>query len=664
MYHALQHLPKVSRNPQDILSLRPEPYLGCDAEWHIRTEVPTILGLSDGVRTVSVPFEDGKENFRKLTQHYSRARVVGHNYLSADLQVFDGMGIHTDPSLVDDTILYYWLTNAHLCKTTAKSQDDEGERRGAGYMNLWTMLSQYTDLWNYKACRGDACAGPCPDHDVYGYNGIDALGPVLAMPKLLQQAKLLGVDKLYPLHRKLALVLYEMRKTGILVDQPYVETLRSNFTKGKSILYDKETEEGRLPFNPDSPKQVTQWFKERGVTLKDTREETIKKLAAKYDLLDDTESTEEEPAGGGMELDEISLAINALVDWKAQGDGPDRWFAPRVWNSKKHEWEGYVDEDGYVHPRLGFYSSSGRMQCSNPNMQNVPARRRDPVTGLKMKVLIRKAIIAPPGYYLLKADYSNGENRIMLHLAGYDIPTGVDLHDWVRKIAGIQENSEFAKSLGGARDAAKSIQHAGNYLEGLNLLWPNELREDRIQREISAGARLVYEDWKFQDKIVTFTGTNLAKRAFGDASWGNRRKALEIAQQYFGTFPQVRDLQRAITHQAETENMVRPPNGYVTRNYGYPDERAKTACAIWGSQPLAHFTKLALLNLWQVKEKVRVVLQIHDELLAWVPNRLQPKYAAKLLREAMEVEVAEIPKLRIPAEPSWGRSWGEMEKVA
>jgi hypothetical protein len=672
MYTPLKRLPPVLRDPRQIALLRPNPYLGADLEWDIRTEKPTILGVSDGTKIVSVPFGAGKEALKALLRRYPRSVMVGHNFLSSDLGVFASMGIRIDPLHVEDTIIRYWLTHAHLCKTTQKDADGESTRRGAGFMNLWTMLSLTTDLYNYKLCHESACDGTyCPVHDEFGYNGIDAWGPVQAIPKLIQMSQLLGVDKLYPMHRDLALVLAEMQKTGVLIDVKYVDKLRMNWEKAKGVLYDKENERGMLPFNPDSPKQVHEYFethkvvingKPRAIVLKNSREDTIKNAIERMGLSEVEDDAIEK-------LEPPFQALFALRDWKAQGDGPDRWFAPRYWDEDSGDWEGYVDDGGYVHPRLGFYTSTARMMCTSPNMQNVPSRRRDPITGEKMKTLVRRAIIAPPGYYLLKGDYSNAENRTFLRLAGYrDIPlrnpdgSKYDLHAWVAQIAGIRAGDPIAEALGGPREAAKSVQHAGNYLEGLELLWASELRDQRIRSEITAGARLVYPKWTFQEKVVTFTGVNLARRMFGSATWEKRRKALQISQAYFGRFSKVRGLQQAITRQAEQENMVRPPNGYVLRSYGYPAERMKTACATWGSQPVAHFTKLALLNLWQVREKVRPILQIHDEILTIVPLRIPPAYARKLFIEAMEIEVPEIEGLRLPVDTGWGPNWGDCKE--
>ena len=92
----------------------------------------------------------------------------------------------------------------------------------------------------------------------------------------------------------------------------------------------------------------------------------------------------------------------------------------------------YIDPAGRIHP--GFHllgARSGRMACSEPNMQNLP---REPA--------LRACFIAPPGYQLLTADFSQIELRIAGLLSGdrvirtaYD--QGQDLHrEIVARITG------------------------------------------------------------------------------------------------------------------------------------------------------------------------------------------------------------------------------------
>jgi len=374
------------------------------------------------------------------------------------------------------------------------------------------------------------------------------------------------------------------------------------------------------------------------------------------------ENSQEQTVRDAVE-DNDDEELSRLLDYKELGKGPDRWFAPLVFNYDKNRWEGYVDSGGYIHCNLQFFTSTGRLACSNPNLQNVAKRRRDRATGESLGKRVRRAIIAPDGYYLYRADLKNAENRVFLHLAGYDSIPNIDFHAHMRDMIGIQEEDPFAIVQGNAREAAKTVTHASDYAEGIKLLTSAELKSQRVQREISGGVRVAFPDWTVWGKVVTFTGINLARRAFGSASWDNRRRALEVTMKYFASFPKLRGLQMAITRQVERERCVRPPTGYVLSSYGYEEERLKTAMAMYGSNPVAHVTKYALLNA-ENHPRIIPVLQIHDEILMWASREYEPPKVAEWIRECLEVATPEMPKLIIPCDPSFGVNWSDQEKIA
>ena len=97
-------------------------------------------------------------------------------------------------------------------------------------------------------------------------------------------------------------------------------------------------------------------------------------------------------------------------------------------------------------------ASTGRLSSSEPNLQNIPIRTEE---GRR----IRQAFVAPPGYRILAADYSQVELRIMAHLSRDEglmraFAQGVDVHQaTAAEVFGVAEG----KVTGDQRRSAKAI---------------------------------------------------------------------------------------------------------------------------------------------------------------------------------------------------------------
>ena len=677
------------RSADDIQKFFGRPVVGLDLEWNPQTGKVSILGLGaapDVALSTAWDHNGARSRFRMLVD--KGTVFTGHNVIDADYYALRDEGIVVEPEKLQDTIIWHWLCNSHLCKTSVKSGDEnENERRGAGYMGLHAMASVYTPFPFWKDCRGATCpaaAGdarqPCPIHAEWVYNGIDSLAPAVALPALQRHAKLLGVDHLYPFHAKLMHTLHRIRERGVPVDMAYVDTIQGDFRANKDELRDELTTRG---FNPNSPKQIKDYFKKLKVSLDVTDEDAIRSMV----------EDDETPEAARQDAE-------SLLEYKELGKGADAWFA----RYDRATDIGYVHADGFAHPRMNPYTSTARLACSCPNYHNIPKRRIDRKLMAKLiadgmaegkarkaaniAIKLRRCVAAPEGYVLVRADYKSGENLAYLWMAGYrDLsqfqPTmtkAEDLHTWLKDAAGIKETDEFALRLGGAREASKSLVHAGDYLEGLSLRTRDELKYGHAKREVDAGARIVFWDWTFGDYIVTFTGANLAERAFGSRSWANRKKALEAQGNIFHRFPRIRDLQKRITAQC-WEGLVQPPHKYALLSFGETrlayEERLKTAAACWGSQPIAHFSKIALMRAEGTYLDPR--LQVHDELLFLVDRvEWEKRGGAKVaadVREAMDTRNSGPEELKdcfIPVDVSWGNpakspngtsNWADQEEV-
>ncbi len=183
--------------------------------------------------------------------------------------------------------------------------------------------------------------------------------------------------------------LARIERNGALVDIKLLATQSQELGEKMIALENKTFELAGQTFNMGSPKQLGEiLYTKLGLPV-------ISKTATGQPST--AEAVLAELASQGYELPEVLMEYRSL-------------------NKLKSTYTDRLPEQ--INPRTGRIHTSyhqavtatGRLSSSDPNLQNIPIRTPE---GRR----IRQAFIAPEGYKLLSADYSQIELRIMAHLA-------------------------------------------------------------------------------------------------------------------------------------------------------------------------------------------------------------------------------------------------------
>jgi DNA polymerase-1 len=184
-------------------------------------------------------------------------------------------------------------------------------------------------------------------------------------------------------------VLLAMEHHGVLVDRERLRAQSREFARQLQELLLQAHREAGHEFNIESPKQLQQILFER-LQLPVRRKTPTGQPSTAEDVLE--ELAESYP------LPRLVLEYRALAKLKS------------TYTDKLPE---QVNErTGRIHTNYAqAVAATGRLSSVDPNLQNIPIRRPE---GRR----IRQAFVAPEGWVLLAADYSQIELRIMAHLSG------------------------------------------------------------------------------------------------------------------------------------------------------------------------------------------------------------------------------------------------------
>jgi DNA polymerase-1 len=393
----------------------------------------------------------------------------------------------------------------------------------------------------------------------------------------------------------LVAVLAAMEQKGVLLDLPLLRSMSLEIEQLLSISEEKIHRLAGEKFNISSPKQLqVVLFEKLGLPR---GRKTKEGYSTDVDVLTSLAQSHELPA-------EI-LAYRGMAKLKST----------------------YIDAlPELVHLRTGRVHTSynqtvtatGRLSSSNPNLQNIPIRTLE---GKR----IRQAFLAPPGWEIVSADYSQIELRILAHLSGDEalldaFAAGEDIH------------SRTASDVFG--------------------VFPE----------------MVNPDMRRQAKVINF-GVLYGMSAFGLAKeLGITQKlAQAYIDSYFQRYRKVRDYLDGLLAQARRD-------GYVTtllrRRRYLPEimspqaavrqfaERTAINAPIQGTA--ADLIKVAMVRIFRrlTEEGLSAVMimQVHDELVFEAPVS-ERKVLMALVREEMEG----VLKLEVPlrVEVAAGRNWDE-----
>lgn len=277
---------------------------------------------------------------------------------------------------------------------------------------------------------------------------------------------------------------------------------------------------------------------------------------------------------------------------------------------------GLKNSDHRIHTSfLHTGTATGRLSSKNPNLQNIPVRS-------EAGAQIRSAFIPEDGFKLVGIDYSQIELRLLAHFSGDEalleaFNNNLDIHlQTAIKIFGEEEAKE-------KRSIAKSINFG-----------------------------LLY---------------GMGSKKLGDTLGIPAKEAKLYIESYFEVFKNVKDYLKSIEEFAHVNGYIKTllkrkrvfdfnnANGMQTAAY----LRESVNTLFQGSA--ADLIKLSMLEIYKKyknNDNVRMLLQIHDELIFEIKDDIVEQITSEL-EEIME----KIYKLNVPLKVSkcTGKSWQELK---
>ena len=391
-------------------------------------------------------------------------------------------------------------------------------------------------------------------------------------------------------------VLAEMEWTGITIDLPLFFSLKQSFQTTREAVEKQIYEAAGVEFNINSNPQLRDilFGKLNLPVLKRTSTGPSTDVGVLMEL---AEAGHELPTLL-MEYRELSKLENTYLD-----------TLPRLVNPKT----------GRLHTSFSqAVASSGRLSSNDPNLQNIPIRR-------KLGQDIRRGFIPRKSWLLLAADYSQIELRLLAHLSRDPafveaFQAGGDIH---RQTAAVIFDVPLTEVTSTMRSRAKTINFATIYGQGAHALSLQLGIEHVEAKEFIARYFERFQGVRnYLDSMVAFA----REHGYVQTIFGRRRYIPELRERNFNI-----------------------------RAFG---ERVAANSPIQGSA--ADLIKIAMIRIddalrsWNLQSKM--LLQVHDELVFEViPEELEQ------VKELVKYEMEHAAQLSVPlvVDLGVGKNWLE-----
>lgn len=410
--------------------------------------------------------------------------------------------------------------------------------------------------------------------------------------------------QIYETEKALEPVLRAMEKEGIKLDVAYLRHLDKEVSQDLQRLEKEIYQLTGGTFNINSPQQLSEvLFSKLKIEVLGLKKTPGKVISTAFSEL--------------LKLREKHPVIDKIIKYRELA---------KLKNTYIDSLPKLTDANSRLHTsfdQLG--TTTGRLSSKEPNLQNIPVK-----TELGSK--IRNAFVAEDGFFLVSADYSQIELRV---------------------VASIAKDQEMIKLLKEGHDV-----HAATAAEVFGVA------SDKVTPKSRKAA-----------KVLNFGMIyGMSIKGFAEAAGLARADAKKFMDNYFATF-------KGIANYIETTKKKVAQDGFVETVFGRKRFIPEINSSVWNLKAAAErmainmpvqgtaadIIKMSMTRLAEkitVKgwtDKIRMLLQVHDELVFEVKKEFLSE-AAELIKQTMEEDVSfEVP---LTVELKSGQRWGEMKKLA